>query len=125
MIQKNSILNVVDNSGAKKVKCIHVYCGYQKRYANTGDLIKVAVQNLRKTKTAKVKKGQVVKALIVSCLKGISSFSGYSMKMDRNNVVLLKDKNKFVGTRLFVPVFSSFRFTKFLRLLALSRGNIK
>jgi large subunit ribosomal protein L14 len=125
MIQKNSILSVVDNSGAKKVKCIHVYNGYQKRYANTGELIKVAVQNLRKTKKSKVKKGQVVLALIVSCLKKISSFSGYSMQMDRNSVVLLKDKNKFLGTRLFVPVFSSFRFTKFLRLLALSRGTIK
>jgi large subunit ribosomal protein L14 len=126
MIQVGTILNVIDNSGARKVICIKVMAGYRRRYAFVGDLVMVSVRNLRtkRKSTSKVKKGEIYKALVVRTKNCIKQFSGENLKFFENSVVLLNKQNKFIGTRIFGALPVSFRYTKYLRVLSLSNGTI-
>lgn len=127
MIQNGTFLNVLDNSGAKTVCCIKVSKGYKKRYSNIGDVIVVSVKSIRQRKNviSKVKKGEVVRALIIRIKKRTrvnSSFEFFSF--DENAVVLLNKQNKFIGTRVFGPVSTFFRSTRFLKIVSMSSGII-
>lgn len=127
MIQAGTVLNVADNSGAKKVCCIKVFFGYKRRYASIGDLIIVTVKSIRKKRksTSKAKKGDLHKALVVRTKCGSKNLSGERIRFFDNAVVLLGKQGKFVGTRVIgsLPVY--FRYTKFLRVLSLANGLIK
>jgi len=117
MIQVGSLLNVVDNSGAKKACCIKILEGSsKKKYGEIGDLILVVVKTLRLNKAkVKVKKGEIIKGLIVR-----SKFFKNDIRFQENSVVLLNKQFKTIGTRVFGPVLKSFRFTKFLRIALIS-----
>lgn len=126
MIQGGSILNVIDNSGARKVICIKVSSGYKRRYARVGDIIVVSVKSLRTKRkaTSKTKKGEIYKALVVRTLTKEKQFSGESVSFFENSVVLLNKQNKLIGTRVFGSITGNFRYTKYLRLISLSSGLI-
>lgn len=127
MIQVGTLLSVVDNSGAKKVRCIKVYPGYRRRYAFVGDLITVSVYSIRKKRksTSKTKKGEIHKALVVRTKSGLSLITGERLTFSENSVVLLGKQNKFIGTRVLgaLPVY--FRYTRYLRILSIANGTIK
>jgi len=128
MIQKGTYLNVVDNTGAKKVCCIHVYGGYRKKYGYTGSIILVSVKSLRKKKKEflKVKKGEVVKALIVKTKIYNPNYSNESAMSFENSVILLnKQTNKLIGSRVFTSIEKKFRLTRYLRILSICSGIIK
>lgn len=126
MIQTGTILNVVDNSGAKKVCCIKVMKGFKQRYAYMGDLIMISVKSLRKKRksTSKTKKGQIYKALVLQTKIGTKNGSGCKIRFLENCVTLLSKQDKFVGTRILGPVSSQLRNTKFLRVLSIASGLI-
>jgi len=126
MIQGGTILNVIDNSGAKKVCCIKVLAGYRRRYAFVGDLIMVSVKSLRtkRKSTSKTKKGEIYKALVVRTKYNVKKISGEKISFFENSVILLSKQNKFIGTRIFGSLPVSFRYTKYLRILSLSNGLI-
>ena len=126
MIQVGTVLNVIDNSGAKKVICIKVMPGCKRRYAFIGNLIMISIRNLRTKRkaTSKVKKGEIYKALVVRTKNCIRKFSGENIKFFENSVVLLNKQNKFIGTRIFGALPISFRYTKYLRVLSLSSGTV-
>lgn len=126
MIQSGSFLNVIDNSGAKIVCCIKVLAGYRRRYAFLGDLILVSIKTLRtkRRSTAKVKKGEISKALIVRSKSKLKKFSGEMLSFYENSVILLNLQNKPVATRIFGSLPKNFRYTKFLRIGSLSAGLI-
>ena len=126
MIQVGTVLNVIDNSGARKVICIKVITGYKRRYAFIGDLIMVSIRNLRtkRKSTSKVKKSEIYRALVVRTKDSVKQFSGENIKFFENSVVLLSKQNKFIGTRIFGALPASFRYTKYLRVLSLSNGTI-
>lgn len=127
MIQKGTYLNVIDNSGAKKASCIHVLGGYRKRYGKTGDVVVVSIKSLRskRREVSKIKKGDVVKALIVKTKVYRPSYSNEIVSFFENSVVLLNNQSKLIGTRIFGPVQKTFRYTKHLRILSLASGIIK
>lgn len=124
MIQKNSILNVVDNSGAKKVLCIQVLFGYRKRYGYVGDILTVSVKNMRKKRrmSSKVKKGNVVRAIVVRSKSNIKDSFNERLSFNENSVVLITKQFKLIGTRIFGAVPAFFRKTKFLRIASLASG---
>lgn len=127
MIQVGTLLSVVDNSGAKKVRCIKVYPGYKRRYAFIGDLITVSIYSIRKRRrlTSKTRKGEIHKALVVRTKSGLRFATGESLAFFENSVVLLGKQNKFIGTRVLgaLPVY--FRYTKYLRILSIANGTLK
>jgi len=127
MIQKGTYLNVIDNSGAKEVCCIHVLNGYRKRYAAIGDTIVVSIKSLRikRRSHAKIKKGEVLKALIVRTKTNIKNYSLEQLSFLENSAILLSRQDKLLGTRIFGSVPSCFRYTKFLRIVSLASGFIK
>lgn len=118
MIQIGTSLKSMDNSGAKIVKCIGGFSGYKQRYASFGKIITVAVQKLRtKRRTlVKVKKGQILQALIIRTKKA-PAFSFFE-----NSVILLNKQKKLIGTRIFGSLPKNLRYTKFLRLIFLAKG---
>lgn len=118
MIQMQSKLLVADNSGAKKVMCIKVLGGSKKKFANIGDLIKVAVKDV--IPNGKVKKGEVLDAVIVRTKKGISRDDGSYIKFDSNSVVLLNNKGLPIGTRIFGPLTRELRNDKYMKLISLA-----
>ena len=118
MIQMQSILNIADNSGARSVMCIKVLGGSKRRYANVGDIIKVAVREA--IPTGKVKKGQVVNALVVRTKKGVRRRDGSLIKFDENAAVLLNPQNAPIGTRVFGPVTRELRSGNFMKILSLA-----
>ena len=126
MVQVGTILNVIDNSGAKKVCCIKVMKGYKKRYACTGDLVMISIKSLRKKRklTSKTKKGQIYKALILRTKSYEKSNSGASIQFLENSVALVNKQDKFIGTRILGPLSTQFRKTKFLRILSIAGGLI-
>lgn len=126
MIQNGTVLKVIDNSGAKVVTCIKILVGFKKRYAYSGDIIVVSINSLRSKRrfNAKVKKGQVYRALIVRTKTSKFSFVGDYTTFLENSVLLLSKQNKLIGTRVFGSLQCNFRFTKFLKILSLSSGNI-
>ena len=118
MIQMQSLLKIADNSGARSVMCIKVLGGSKRRYANIGDVIKVAVREA--IPTGKVKKGQVVDALIVRSKKGVRRRDGSLIKFDENAAVLIKAQKAPIGTRVFGPVTRELRDGKHMKILSLA-----
>ena len=118
MIQMQSLLKIADNSGARSVLCIKVLGGSKRRYANIGDVIKVAVREA--IPTGKVKKGQVVDALIVRSKKGVRRRDGSLIKFDENAAVLINAQKAPIGTRVFGPVTRELRDGKHMKILSLA-----
>ena len=118
MIQMRTILDVADNSGAKSVQCIKVLGGSRRRYAGLGDLIVVAVKEA--LPTAKVKKGEVSKAVIVRTSYQYQRSDGSYIKFDSNSAVLLNAQLEPVGTRIFGPVARELRGKKFMKIISLA-----
>ena len=118
MIQMQTILKSADNSGARSVMCIKVLGGSKRRYANIGDVIKVAIREA--IPTGKVKKGQVVDALIVRTKKGVRRRDGSLIKFDENAAVLINAQKAPIGTRVFGPVTRELRDGKHMKILSLA-----
>jgi large subunit ribosomal protein L14 len=118
MIQQESMLDVADNSGARKVKCIKVLGGTRHRYASVGDVIVVAVREA--LPNSKVKKGSIVRAVIVRTVKEIGRSDGSYVRFDNNSAVLVSGKNEPVGTRIFGPVARELRAKGFLKIVSLA-----
>jgi large subunit ribosomal protein L14 len=118
MIQMQSLLKIADNSGARSVMCIKVLGGSKRRYANIGDIIKVAIREA--IPTGKVKKGQVVDALIVRTRKGVRRSDGSLIKFDENAAVLINAQKAPIGTRVFGPVTRELREGKHMKILSLA-----
>lgn len=118
MIQQQSELDVADNSGAKRVECIKVLGGSRRRYAGLGDLIVVAVKEA--LPTAKVKKGEVSKAVIVRTTYQYQRSDGSYIKFDSNSAVLLNAQLEPVGTRIFGPVARELRAKSYSKIVALA-----
>jgi large subunit ribosomal protein L14 len=118
MIQTQSYLNVADNSGARRVMCIKVLGGSHRRYAKVGDLIKVSVKEA--IPRGRVKKGQVMTAVVVRTKKGIRRPDGSLIKFDDNAAVLLNANQAPIGTRIFGPVTRELRSEKFMKIISLA-----
>ena len=118
MIQMQSLLKIADNSGARSVRCIKVLGGSKRRYANIGEVIKVAIREA--IPTGKVKKGQVVDALIVRSRKGVRRRDGSLIKFDENAAVLINAQKAPIGTRVFGPVTRELRDGKHMKILSLA-----
>ena len=118
MIQMQSLLKIADNSGARSVMCIKVLGGSKRRYANIGDVIKVAVREA--IPTGKVKKGQVVDALIVRSKKGVRRRDGSLIKFDENAAVLINAQKAPIGTRVFGPVTRELRLRGHTKIISLA-----
>ena len=118
MIQAETVLNVADNSGAKKVLCIKVLGGSRKRYAQIGDVIKVTVKDA--IPRGKVKKGDVYNALVVRTKKGVRRSDGSLIRFDGNAAVLLDNKREPIGTRVFGPVTRELRAINYLKIISLA-----
>ncbi len=118
MIQIRSILGVADNSGAKKVSCIKVVGASNKLFADVGDVIIVNVKEA--IFDAKVKKGEVVRAVVVRSVKAIRRIDGSYIRFDDNSVVIINKDNEPVGTRIFGPVARELRARKFMKIVSLA-----
>ena len=118
MIQTQSYLEVADNSGARKVMCIKVLGGSHRRYARVGDLIKVTVKEA--IPRGKVKKGQVLNAVVVRTKKGVRRADGSLIKFDDNAAVLLNNQQAPIGTRIFGPVTRELRSEKYMKIISLA-----
>ncbi|MEH6552179.1 MAG: 50S ribosomal protein L14 [Pseudomonadales bacterium] len=118
MIQTESYLQVADNSGARRVMCIKVLGGSHRRYAGVGDLIKVTVKEA--IPRGKVKKGQVMDAVVVRTRKGVRRADGSLIKFDDNAAVLLNANQQPIGTRIFGPVTRELRSEKFMKIISLA-----
>jgi len=118
MIQMTTVLDVADNSGAKKLFCIKVLGGSKRKYASVGDVIVVSVKEA--IPNAKVKKGDVAKAVIVRTAKEIARSDGSYIRFDSNSAVLVNKDNEPVGTRIFGPVARELRSKKFMKIISLA-----
>ena len=119
MIQTQSMLDVADNSGARRVQCIKVLGGSHRRYARVGDIIKVTVKEA--IPRGKVKKGQVMKAVVVRTRSGVRRNDGSLIRFDGNTAVLLNNTNEQpIGTRIFGPVTRELRTEKFMKIISLA-----
>ncbi len=118
MIQQETFLKVADNTGAKEIKCIRVLGGSKRKYGNIGDII---VASVRKTAPGSaVKKGDVVKAVIVRSAKGVRRADGTYVRFDENAAVIIKDDKNPKGTRIFGPVARELRDKDFMKILSLA-----
>ncbi len=118
MIQAETMLDIADNSGARKVQCIKVLGGSRRRYAGVGDVVKVTVKEA--IPRGRVRKGQVMNAVIVRTRKGVRRQDGSLIRFDHNAAVLLTATLEPVGTRIFGPVTRELRSTKFMRIASLA-----
>ena len=119
MIQTQTMLDVADNSGARRVQCIKVLGGSHRRYARVGDVIKVTVKEA--IPRGKVKKGQVLKAVVVRTRSGVRRNDGSLIRFDGNAAVLLNNTNEQpLGTRIFGPVTRELRTEKFMKIISLA-----
>jgi large subunit ribosomal protein L14 len=118
MIQGFTRLVVADNTGAKEIMCIKVLGGSKRRYASVGDVIVASVK--KATPTAKVKKGKVVKAVVVRVHKEIQRENGSLIRFDDNAAVILDDKREPIGTRIFGPVAREVRYAGFMKIVSLA-----
>ncbi len=118
MIQQQTILDIADNSGAKSVMCIKVLGGTRRKYASVGDVIVVSVKEA--IPNAKVKKGDVAKAVIVRTAREISRADGSYIKFDGNSAVLINKDLEPIGTRIFGPVARELRAKKFMKIISLA-----
>ena len=117
MIQQESYLKVADNTGAKEIKCIRVLGGSKRKYGNIGDVIVASVR--KSTPGGQVKKGEVVKAVIVRSAKGVRRADGTYVRFDENAAVLIKDDKNPRGTRIFGPVARELRDKDYMKILSL------
>jgi large subunit ribosomal protein L14 len=118
MIQMQSILDVADNSGAKKLFCIKVLGGSKRKYAGVGDIIVASVREC--LPNSKVKKGDVVKAVIVRTAKALGRPDGSYIRFDDNSGVVINNQKEPVGTRIFGPVARELRAKKFMKIISLA-----
>lgn len=118
MIQAQTFLEVADNSGARRVMCIKVLGGSHRRYARVGDVIRVTVKEA--IPRGKVKKGQVMKAVVVRTKKGVRRPDGSLIRFDDNAAVLLNNQEAPIGTRIFGPVTRELRGEKFMKIISLA-----
>jgi large subunit ribosomal protein L14 len=118
MIQTSTVLEVADNSGARKVACIRVLGGSRRRYASVGDLIVVSVKDA--IPNARVKKGEVRRAVVVRTARAISRSDGSYIRFDDNAAVILDNQKEPVGTRIFGPVARELRARKFMKIISLA-----
>lgn len=118
MIQQESNLNVADNSGARRVACIRVLGGSGRKYASVGDIIVVAVKDA--IPNARVKKGDVKKAVVVRTVKSLARPDGSYIKFDENAAVLIDNNQEPIGTRIFGPVARELRARKFMKIISLA-----
>ena len=118
MIQTETVLNIADNSGARKVLCIKVLGGSRKRYARIGDIIKVTIKDA--IPRGKVKKGDVYDALVVRTKHGVRRADGSLIRFDGSAAVLLDNKREPIGTRVFGPVTRELRAKKYLKIISLA-----
>ena len=118
MIQSETQLNAADNSGAKRLYCIKVLGGTRRRYASVGDIIVVSVQEA--IPNAKVKKGDVLKAVVVRTRKEVRRTDGSYIKFDDNSAVLINAAKEPIGTRIFGPVARELRAKQFMKIISLA-----
>ncbi|HET9297140.1 MAG TPA: 50S ribosomal protein L14 [Candidatus Binatia bacterium] len=118
MIQTRTVLDVADNSGARKVQCIKVLGGSKRKYASIGDIIVVSVKEA--IPNAKVKKGEVMKAVVVRTAKEIGRSDGTYIRFDNNSAVLIDNQKEPIGTRIFGPVARELRAKKFMKIISLA-----
>ena len=118
MIQSETELDVADNSGAKRVLCIKVIGGSRRRYARVGDTIVVSVKDT--IPRGKVKKGEVLKAVIVRTAQGVRRADGSLIRFDKNAAVLINNQNEPIGTRIFGPVTRELRSKKHMKIVSLA-----
>ena len=118
MIQMQTVLDVADNSGAKKLMCIKVLGGSKRRYASVGDIIVVSVKEA--IPGAKVKKGEVSTAVVVRTAKVIPRPDGSHIRFDQNSAVLVDQSKEPIGTRIFGPVARELRAKKFMKIISLA-----
>ena len=118
MIQQQTLLNVGDNTGAKEIMCIRVMGGSYRKYANIGDIIVAAVKSA--SPGGMVKKGDVVKAVVVRTVKGLRRSDGSFIRFDENAAVLIKDDKTPRGTRIFGPVARELRDKDFMKIVSLA-----
>ena len=118
MIQQETFLKVADNTGAKEIKCIRVLGGSKRKFGNIGDVIVASVR--KSTPGGTVKKGEVVKAVIVRSAKGVRRADGSYVRFDDNAAVLIKDDKNPRGTRIFGPVARELRDKDYMKILSLA-----
>ena len=118
MIQVQSMLEVADNSGARRVQCIKVLGGSKRRYAGIGDVIKISIKEA--IPNSRVKKGEMFSALVVRTRKGVRRPDGSLIRFDRNAAVLLNAQLQPIGTRIFGPVTRELRSERFMRIVSLA-----
>ncbi|MGM9521931.1 MAG: 50S ribosomal protein L14 [Oscillospiraceae bacterium] len=118
MIQQESYLKVADNTGAKEIKCIRVLGGSKRKYGNIGDVIVASVR--KAAPGGQVKKGDVVKAVIVRSARGVRRADGTYVRFDENAAVLIRDDKNPVGTRIFGPVARELRDKDYMKILSLA-----
>ena len=118
MIQQERTLDVADNSGAKRVMCIRVLGGTRRRYAALGDVIVVSIKEA--LPNAKVKKGDVAKAVVVRTRREYQRADGSYIKFDTNSAVLINDQREPIGTRIFGPVARELRGKRFMKIISLA-----
>ena len=118
MIQMQTVLDVADNSGAKKVMCVKVLGGSRRRYATIGDVVIVAIREA--LPNAKVKKGDVARAVVVRTSKEIMRADGSYIRFDTNSAVLISAQGEPIGTRIFGPVARELRSKKFMKIISLA-----
>jgi len=118
MIQTETVLDVADNSGARRVLCIKVLGGSKRKYASLGDIIVVSIKEANPN--SKVKKGDVMKAVIVRTAKEVGRADGSYIKFDSNSAVLIDNQREPVGTRIFGPVARELRAKQFMKILSLA-----
>jgi large subunit ribosomal protein L14 len=118
MIQQESYLKVADNTGAKEIKCIRVLGGSKRKYGNIGDVIVASVR--KAAPGGQVKKGDVVKAVIVRSAKGVRRADGTYVRFDENAAVLIREDKTPVGTRIFGPVARELRDKDYMKILSLA-----
>jgi large subunit ribosomal protein L14 len=118
MIQMRTTLDVADNSGARRVQCIKVLGGSKRKYAAIGDIIVVSVKEA--IPNAKVKKGDVMKAVVVRTAKELGRADGTYIRFDNNSAVLIDNQKEPIGTRIFGPVARELRAKKFMKIISLA-----
>jgi large subunit ribosomal protein L14 len=118
MIQVQTNLEVADNSGARRVMCIKVLGGSKRRYARIGDIIVVSIKEA--IPRGRVKKGDVMKAVVVRTAKDVKRADGSVIRFDRNAAVLINKQNEPIGTRIFGPVVRELRARKFMKIISLA-----
>jgi large subunit ribosomal protein L14 len=118
MIQEQTVLEAADNSGARKLFCIKVLGGTGRRYATVGDIIVVSVREA--LPNAKVKKGEVMKAVVVRTTKEVKRADGSYIRFGNNSAVLINPQNEPIGTRIFGPVARELRAKKFMKIISLA-----